>query len=87
MILNYDALRKHAAAKNVPWTRPETRGEAVENWIRDVKAFGVKARRETTSAGEIETYFGKLRDAEAFGKFMKSGRKDKIQKLPPPAQP
>ena len=63
MILNYDALRKHAAAKNVPWTRPETRGEAVENWIRDVKAFGVKARRETTSAKEIESYFGRLRDA------------------------
>ena len=63
MILNYDALRKHAAAKNVPWTRPETRGETVENWIRDVKAFGVKARRETTSAKEIESYFGRLRDA------------------------
>ena len=87
LLLNYEALRTFAARKNIPWTRPETRAEAVENWIRDVKAFGVKARRETTSADEIESYFGKLRDAEAFGKFMKSGRKDKIQKLPSPAQP
>ena len=82
MILNYEALLKFAARKKIPWTRPATRAEAVENWIRDVKAFGVKARRETTSADEIDSYFGKLRDAEAFGKFMKSGRKDKIQKLP-----
>jgi hypothetical protein len=62
MILNYDALRKYADAKNIPWTRPEKRGEAVENWIRDVKTFGVKARRETTSAKEIESYFGRLLD-------------------------
>ncbi|MBO7687631.1 MAG: hypothetical protein J6V72_14665, partial [Kiritimatiellae bacterium] len=82
MILNYEALRKYAARKNIPWTRPETRAEAVENWIREVKAYGVRAWRETTSAEEIESYFGRLRDAEAFGKFMKSGRKDKIQKLP-----
>ena len=61
MILNYEALLKFAARKKIPWTRPETRAEAVENWIRDVKAFGVKARRETTSADEIESYFGKLR--------------------------
>ena len=82
MILNYEALRKHAGRKNIPWTRPETRAEAVENWIRDVKALGVKARRETTSANEIESYFAKLRDAKGFAEALKKGKPDKIRKLP-----
>ena len=82
MILNYEALRKHAGRKNIPWTHPETRAEAVENWIRDVKALGVKARRETTSANEIESYFAKLRDAKGFAEALKKGKPDKIRKLP-----
>ncbi|MBR1587338.1 MAG: DUF4838 domain-containing protein [Kiritimatiellae bacterium] len=83
LLLEYDALRKFAASRDIPWTRPETRAGAAENWIRDVKAFGVKARRETTSEDEIESYFGKLRDDRAFAEFMKKGRPDKIRKLPP----
>ena len=82
LLLNYDVLRRFAASRKLPWTRPATRAEAVENWIRDVKAFGVKARRETTSADEIEAYFGKIRDEATFDRLMKSGRKDKIHKLP-----
>ena len=85
LLLNYDLLRKFAASKGVPWTRPETRAEAVENWIREVKAFGVKARRETTSADEIESYFAKLRDEKGFDEFLKNGKPDKIRKLPSPA--
>ena len=61
MILNYDALKKAAAEKGYAWTRPETRAEALENWIRDVKALGVKARKETTRAEEIDEYFDSLR--------------------------
>ena len=83
LLLNYDVLRKFAAKKGFSWTRPETRAAAVENWIRDVKAFGVKARRETTSADEIEKYFATLRDEKAFADFMKKGRPDKIRKLTP----
>ena len=58
---DYDALRELAAKKGVAWTRPENRAEAVENWIRAVKALGVRAVRETTSAAAIEEYFRKLR--------------------------
>lgn len=61
MILNYDILKGIAAKKGYRWTRPATRAEAVEKWIADVKALGVKARRETTSAGEIDKYFDSLR--------------------------
>ena len=61
MLLNYDILRKIAAKLGYKWTRPATKAEAVENWIRDVKSFGVKARRETTRADEIENYFNSLR--------------------------
>lgn len=61
LLLNYDILRKLAARQKMPWTRPATKAEAVENWIRDVKSFGVKARRETTSAAEIGKYFDSLR--------------------------
>lgn len=62
VILDYDALRETAKRNDIPWTRPATRREAVEKWIRDVKSFGVKARRETTSATEIEEYFKRLRE-------------------------
>ncbi len=61
MILNYDILKGIAAKKGYRWTRPATRVEAVEKWISDVKALGVKARRETTNAGEIDEYFDSLR--------------------------
>ena len=61
MILNYDILKGIAAKKGYHWTRSATRAEAVEKWIADVKALGVKARRETTSAGEIDEYFDSLR--------------------------
>ena len=61
LILHYDALRNLAERKYLPWTRPQTRAEAVENWIRDVKALGVRAVRETTKASAIEDYFSELR--------------------------
>ena len=61
-LLNYDALQRIAKKLGFAWTRPTTRAEAVENWIRDVKSFGVKARRETTRADEIENYFKSLRN-------------------------
>lgn len=61
MLLNYDILRDIARRRGFKWTRPETRAEAVENWIRDVKALGVKARRETTRADEMHKYFKSLR--------------------------
>ena len=61
MILNYEALKGIAAKKGYVWTRPDMRAEAVEKWIADVKALGVKARRETTSAAEIDKYFESLR--------------------------
>ena len=61
MLLHYDILKNASAKLGYKWTRPETKAEAVENWIRDVKSFNVKARRETTSAKEIETYFERLR--------------------------
>ena len=61
MLLNYDALKGIAAKLGGTWTRPATKAETVENWIREVKSFGVKARRETTSAKEIGNYFEKLR--------------------------
>ena len=61
MLLNYDALKSIAAKLGYEWTRPETKVEAVENWIRDVRSFGVKARRETTRADEIDNYFESLR--------------------------
>ena len=61
MILNYDILKDHAAKKGYRWTRPATRAEALEKWIADVKALGVKARRETVSAEEMDKYFERLR--------------------------
>lgn len=60
MLLNYGILRETARKKGFAWTRPETRQEAVEKWIADVRALGVKARRETTKASEIDDYFKKL---------------------------
>ena len=68
----------------MPWTRPETRAEAVEGWIRDLKSFGVRAVRETTSAAAQEAYFQKIRDEKGFAAYMKHGRPDKIRKLPSP---
>ena len=53
-------LRSLAERKYLPWTRPQTRAEAVENWIRDVRALGVRAVRETTKADAIEAYFKEL---------------------------
>ena len=61
LLLNYDILRNISAKFGYTWTRPATKAEAVENWIRDVKSFGVKARRETTRADEIDNYFNSLR--------------------------
>ena len=62
LLLNYDILRNISAKLGYTWTRPATKAEAVENWIRDVKSFGVKARRETTRADEIDNYFNSLRN-------------------------
>lgn len=61
MFIEYDALRELAAAKGVEWTRPATRAEAVEKWIGEVKAAGVRALRETTRAGDLDIYCGHLR--------------------------
>ncbi len=61
ILLNYGILREMARKKGFAWTRSDTRTEAVEKWIADVKALGVKARRETTSAREIDEYFDSLR--------------------------
>ena len=63
LLLNYDILRDFAAKLGYTWTRPATKAEAVENWIRDVKSFGVKARRETTHANHLEKYFNSLRES------------------------
>ena len=62
ILLNYGILREMARKKGFAWTRPETRQEAVEKWIADVRALGVKARRETTNASDIEYYFRALRE-------------------------
>ena len=61
LLLNYDILRNASAKLGFKWTRPATKAEAVENWIRDVKSFGVKAYRETTRADNIDNYFNSLR--------------------------
>ena len=61
VLMNYDVLRNLAKAKGLPWTRPESRLEAVENWIREVKALGIRAVRETTDPGNIDNYFEKIR--------------------------
>ena len=61
LLLNYDILRNRSAKLGYKWTRPATKAEAVENWIRDVKSFGVKAYRETTRADNIDNYFNSLR--------------------------
>ena len=61
ILLNYDVLKDFAAKLGCEWTRPATKAEAVENWIRDVKSFGVKAFRETLNAGDIEGHFKSLR--------------------------
>ena len=82
LIITYDLLRKFAESKNIPWTWPETRAELVENWIRGVKSFGVKAKSETTSAAMLDLYFSKMRNAEEFEKIMQFGKSDKIHKLP-----
>ena len=62
VLMDYDALRDLAAKKGRPWSRPQTRAEAVENWIREVKSLGLRAVRETTDAGNIDRYFEKLRN-------------------------
>ena len=62
VILDFEAIKNAAADKGLSWARPMTRAEAVEKWIRDVKSYGVKARRETVSAAEIEDYFKKIRE-------------------------
>ncbi len=54
-----------AAERNMAWTRPPTRAEAVEAWIREVKALGIRAVRETTDAGNIDKYFDTLRKGGA----------------------
>ena len=61
----YDALRDLAVKKGIAWTRPQTRAEAVENWIREVKSLGLRAVRETTDSGNINKYFEKLRNGGA----------------------
>ena len=43
------------------WTRPQTREEAVENWIGEVKSLGVRAIRETTDPDNINKCFERLR--------------------------
>jgi hypothetical protein len=62
MLLHYDALRDFAAKHAIPWSRPATRTEAVENWIREVKALGVRALKETCHSADIDNYFKKLRN-------------------------
>ena len=61
MLLNYAKLRDLAQANGIPWTHPATRAEAVEKWIADVKALGVRAVQETNKAGTIRCYFKSLR--------------------------
>ena len=65
VLMNYDALRDLAVRKGMKWTRPQSRAEAVENWIREVKSFGVVAVRETMDADNIDKYFEKLRRGDA----------------------
>ena len=60
VLLGFDALKSVAAEKGVLWQYPATRAEMATNWVREVKSFGVKAWRETTSADDIGIYFGKL---------------------------
>lgn len=55
------APRGLAEKSGVKWTRPQTREEAVENWIREVKSLGVRAVRETTDSDNINRCFEKLR--------------------------
>ena len=65
ILMDYDALRDLATKKGIAWTRPQTRAEAVENWIREVKSLGLRAVRETTDSGNINKYFEKLRNGGA----------------------
>ncbi len=61
LLLHYDVLRVFAAKRAIPWTRPESRADAVENWIREVRALGVRALKETCRADDMEKYFNNLR--------------------------
>ena len=60
LLLNYDALRDFAKGRNLPWTRPATKAEAAANWIHEIRAQGVRAYRETTTAATLEAYLSKL---------------------------
>lgn len=61
MLQNYDVLRDLACKKGVPWKRPSERADAVDAWIREVKAHGVRAVRETKDAADIGRHFDRLR--------------------------
>ena len=61
IFIEYDALRDLAAKSGIPWTRPPTRAEAVEKWIAEVKALGVRAIRETLDPNDLDVYFQCLR--------------------------
>ena len=61
IFIEYDALRDLAAKSGIPWTRPATRAEAVEKWIAEVKALGVRAIRETLDPNDLDVYFQCLR--------------------------
>ncbi len=62
LLLHYDALRDFAAKHDILWPRPEKRAEAVENWIHEVRALGVRALAETSNEADVEKYFNGLRN-------------------------
>ena len=65
LLLNYDILHQAARAAKRAWRRPATHAQAVENWIRDVKAEGVRAVHETNDPAAQNRYFEQLRGPEA----------------------
>ena len=68
LLLHYDVLRDFAKEKNLPWTRPATRAEAAANWVREIRAQGVRAYRETTTEATLENYLSKLLSAETLAR-------------------
>ena len=61
LLLNYAILRDLATKNGPAWNRPQDPAKAVEMWIEAVKAQGVKAIHETTSATAINQAFDALR--------------------------
>ena len=61
LLLNYAILRDLATKNGPAWNRPQDPAKAVEMWIEAVKAQGVKAIHETTSATAINQAIDALR--------------------------